>query len=259
MNKRSFNILVDFTRRELFAPYRNSWLDGAWVVLNPLILIGIYTLVFSRFMGIRFGPEGTHMDYSVSLAARLAVFTFFAQTLSESPTIISSQPYFVKKIVFPLPVLVVSRTIVEIIPALIILGIAAAVHVSRGGAISAGNLLYASVALAVSGIFCLGMAFFVSSLGVYLPDLRPVLSHLARVLIFISPVFYPLSMVPENIRPWADLNPASWMVELVCKTLIEDGSPDRFALLGCCLTALAVLGAGWAMFRKLRPGFSDVL
>lgn len=259
MNKRSLSILADFTWREILSPYRNSWFGITWIVLNPLILVGIYTLVFSHFLGIRFAPNENNLDYSISLAARLSVFTFFSQALSATPDLISSAVHYVKKIVFPLPVIVLSHTLVDLIHLLIVLALTTAIHMIHGGIVPITCFLFVVAALLSTVFFCFGTALLISALGVYLPDLRQALPNLARILIFISPVFYPVTNIPEKIRPWAYLNPATWMIEMICETLTEGVSPELsvlFQFSGICILTFLV---GWSCFHKLRPGFADVL
>ena len=252
-------LIRQFAGREVHARYRQSWLGAIWLVLTPLAMLGIYTLVFRHVMRVRWQDldEG-NLSFALRIYAGLAVFNFFAECVNRAPNLVRDQPHLVKKVVFPL----------EILPWV---GLGAALF---HGAVSFGvwliaymvffglphaTILYLPLILLPFGLFIMGLSWALASLGVYLRDVGQFIGLLTTVLMFLSPIFYPASALPEGYRAMLYMNPLTPVIEQTRDILFWGKAPD-FGMLGVYLIATsAIAWLGFAWFQKTRKGFADVL
>lgn len=252
-------LIAQLARREVHARYRQSWLGLVWVVLTPLMMLGVYTLVFRHVMRVRwYGLEESNLAFALRIYAGLAVFNFFAECVNRAPTLVLEQPHLVKKVVFPL----------EILPW------AGAVSACVGLAVS-GVLMMTLLALGPQGLpptaialplvwmplmpLVLGLGWLLAGVGTYVRDVSQLLGMVVSALMFLSPIFFPVEALPESVRGVMLLNPLAWVMTGTREVLLMGQWPDWWALLllFVACTLVAVLGA--VFFRKVRGGFSDVV
>lgn len=247
-------------RRDLAGRYRGSLLGMAWPVLQPLSQILVFTLVFYEFMNLRWpvaGGQSDALDYGLNAFAGMAAFNFFAEILGRSPGAILAQPNLVTKVRFP----------VLVLPAVTV-G-AAAIHLVVGGVlISFAMAVFREASLFVlllpvffvpMLLYGLGVAWVLSSLGVYLRDIGQVVPPLISLLMFLTPIFYPASMIPEKLRFLADLSPVAWSVEVFRELAILGRLPDLSLFATHLLVSAALALLAKAAFLRLSRGFADVL
>lgn len=256
---RHTGLIGQLARREIQARYQESMLGTLWAVLTPLLSLVVYTLVFRHIFNARWGSTGaTSVEFALQLYAGLAVFNFCAECLSRAPRLVQDQPNLVKKVVFPL----------EILPWILVLS--AFFHL----AISLCLLLLASawilgswpptlVALPLVWLpllpLALGFGWLLSSLGVFLKDINQVLGTLITLLMFLSPVFYPVEALPADWRPLMKFNPLAQILENTRHVVLDGLWPDWYEL-GILLAAGTLVAlAGAAFFNATRHGFADVL
>ena len=252
-------LIAQLARREVHARYRQSWLGLVWVVLTPLMMLGVYTLVFRHVMRVRwYGLEEGNLEFALRIYAGLAVFNFFAECVNRAPTLVLEQPHLVKKVVFPL----------EILPW------AAAVSASVGLAVS-GVLMMVLAAFSQTGLpitvvalplvwvpllpLVLGLGWLLAGLGTYVRDVGQLLGMVVSALMFLSPIFFPVEALPESVRSVMLLNPLAWVMTGTREVLLTGHWPDWGALLLLFVTCTLVAMLGAAFFRKARVGFSDVV
>lgn len=252
-------LIAQLARREVHARYRQSWLGLVWVVLTPLMMLGVYTLVFRHVMRVRwYGLEEGNLEFALRIYAGLAVFNFFAECVNRAPTLVLEQPHLVKKVVFPL----------EILPW------AAAVSASVGLAVS-GVLMMVLAAFSQTGLpitvvalplvwvpllpLVLGLGWLLAGLGTYVRDVGQLLGMVVSALMFLSPIFFPVEALPESVRSVMLLNPLAWVMTGTREVLLAGHWPDWGALLLLFVTCTLVAMLGAAFFRKARVGFSDVV
>lgn len=252
-------LLRQLVRREVSGRYRGSLLGIGWAFLNPLVMLAIYTFVFGFVFQTRWpGLEGEQgIGFAVALFAGLLPFNFFAEALGRAPSAIVAQPNYVKKVVFPLALL--PMTIV--LTALTHAGIGLALLVAAQAACGKLSLWVLIVPLAWLPlvILTLGLAWFFAALGVFLRDTGQLMGMALSALLFLSPVFYPASALPETLRPWLLLNPLTVPIETMRAVLIERHAPDWSTLAAYFMVALFIGWLGWRWFEKTRKGFADVL
>jgi lipopolysaccharide transport system permease protein len=262
------NLIISLIRREIIGRYRGSMLGILWSMLTPLFMLAVYTFVFGAVLGARWsdvrgvpGANGDAMsmaEFSTVLFAGLIVFQIFSEVVVRAPTLVLSNANYVKKVVFPLEILPVVALGSALFHAAVGFAVLLIFMLLVYGGIPATALLL-PVVLAPLLPAILGIAWFVSALGVYYRDINQVLGPLVTGLMFLSPIFFPLSVLPGWIKPWIALNPITLPVEQVRAVLIFGRLPDIVALTVYTAVAIAIALAGYAWFQKTRKGFADVL
>jgi lipopolysaccharide transport system permease protein len=253
------SLVWQFARREISGRYRGSLLGFGWAVLNPLLLLAIYTFVFSVVFRMRWdGPLSDRLGFALVVYAGMVVHGFFVECMTRAPLLIVENRNLVKKVVFPLQVLPWTLLAAAAFHLLVGIALIAAVMLVRTGSLPATTvalpLIVAPLALAA-----LGVAYAFSALGVYLRDLGQLTGFLAMMLLFLSPVFYPVSAVPDAWRWVMALNPLATMIELTRGVLLYGTWPEPLALAGVWVASLAVAWLGFFWFQRTRRGFADVL
>jgi len=253
-------LIGQFVRREVHSRYRQSFLGVMWAFLTPLLMLGVYTLVFRFVFKMRWGASDTESDltFALQLYAGLAVFNFFAECVNRAPRLILDQPHLVKKVIFPLEIL----PWVNALAALVHLGVAALLLLVFGAweqrGLPATVLALPLVWLALLPL-CVGLGWLLAAVGTFVRDVGQVLGLMVSVLLFASPIFFPLEALPAALRPWMFLNPLALPITQTRLVLLHGQWPDGLALaihfVACC--AIAVCGA--AFFRLVRKGFADVV
>jgi lipopolysaccharide transport system permease protein len=250
---RQRELLVAWTRRDLESRWRGTFLGAWWALLQPLGMLALYTFVFSAVLKVKFGTG----DFALNLWAGLAPWMAFSETLARATTAIVGQPNLVKKVVFPLAVLpasLVASSGVSLAIGLALLAGAAAV----AGTLHATALWLLPI-MALQLLFTLGLAWLLASLGVFLRDLAAAIGLVLNAWMYLSPVVYPASMVPEAYRGLYMLNPAAFWAEATRNAVLAGVAPDPAQLAVQALLASGCALAGFVWFAKTRRAFADVL
>ena len=247
--------------REVIGRYRGSLLGVFWSLVTPLLMLAVYTFVFGTVFKARWvgaGTETSPWEFAIILFAGLLVFQVFAEVVSRAPTLILANVNYVKKVVFPLEIL----PPVALGSALCHAGVSLIVLFGFMLTVNGSIPLTALWLPAVLGPYCLlvlGLTWFLASLGVYYRDVNQLLGTLMTALMFLSPIFFPLSALPEWLRPWIALNPIAFPVEATRAALIFGEMPDGATLAVYAFISLVISMLGYAWFQKTRRGFADVL
>lgn len=253
------NVIQQFATRDVSARYRRSWLGLTWLFLAPLLMLVLYTLVFRHVFQVRWGVSNAgNMVFALHLYAGLAVFNFFAECVNRAPHLILEQPHLVKKVVFPVEILAWA----SVGAALVQLGAAGLVLVLLR-LLGTGSVPVTVLTLPVVWLpllpLCLGLSWGLSALGTYVRDVSQLVGMGVSALVFISPVFFPVEALPQKLQGWMWLNPLAPVMTQTRAVLLDGRWPDWTAWAGNGLYALALAGTGAWIFKKLRPGFADVL
>lgn len=254
------SLLVDFTRREIAAKYRSSLLGGVWAVLSPVLMWLVYAIVFSMIFRVYEygGVAQTQTEYLLSLFLGLSVFLFFSEVVVAAPDLIARRPNFVKKVVFPLWILVASRVFVATFALMInTILLLIAVAVSKYG-LSYSTLLLPVILFSIC-VFTYGIALIFASIGVFIPDVSQAVRPVVRSLFYLAPIVYPITLVPDEFRLFIWLNPITSMAEFMRASVLEEGALPWAGLGLFLLAAILMLGLGLVVFKRLRPGFADVI
>jgi lipopolysaccharide transport system permease protein len=255
------NLVYQLTLRDITARYRGSALGIVWAVLQPVLLMLIYTFVFTqifkaRWAGLSGAPD--EAGFALVLFMGMIVHGFFAECLARAPALVTGNANYVKKVVFPLEILpwvalnaVLFHTVLNCgVFVLFLLASGVSLHAT----IIALPLVF--VPLILVTIACM---WLIAAIGVYLRDVTYVVTFVTSLLLFLSPVFYPLSAVPEKFRVWLALNPLTFFIEQARDVALWGKWPDWVGL-GIWLVVggvFAYLALRW--FEHARKGFADVL
>jgi lipopolysaccharide transport system permease protein len=260
-------LIGQLVRRNIRRRYRGHVLGPLWPFLNPLALLAIYTLVFSVFIGIPRGVNADwdtgpgwmgHLRFAAIAYAGLVAFTFFTDVLASSSQLVRNEPNFVKKTVFPLevlaPVHVASLLLDLAVGVVFLLVLSCAV-----GNAPDWHVALLPLALLPLLLFALAAAWTLSAVATYIPDVAEFVGMFLRVYFFLTPVVYPLELVPMPYRIALYVNPlASILNGIRNVTLFHRGLVWESWLLITLVGLLASIAA-LGLFRRLRPGFADVI
>jgi lipopolysaccharide transport system permease protein len=255
-NRTLIRVLIE---REVIGRYKGSMFGVLWSFLNPLLMLVVYTFVFSVVFKARWGGSSdSKIEFALILFAGLIIFNLFAECLNRSSGLILSNVNYVKKIVFPLEILSVVCVGTAIFHAVISYGVWLFAYAIFYGIPHITVLLMPLIFIPLI-FFMLGMTWIFSSLGVYIRDIPQFAGILTTVVMFLSPIFYPADALPERFQRLLALNPLTYIIETARRALFFGEIPDFREYLLCLLLAFAVLMLGFTWFQKTRKGFADVL
>lgn len=249
-------LLGQLIKRDVLLRYRGAYFGLLWIFLNPLIMLGIYTFVFGKIFQARWAVDTGNIPYALNLYCGLIAFNIFSETVGRAPAAVRGYPNYVKKIIFP----------VEILP-LVPLG-AAFIHglfnttilfaaLAWTGHLNISLLLFPLLLLPLV-LVGMGLAWFFAAWGVFIKDMSQIVPILLQVLMFLSPVFYSVQVVPEALRPVYTLNPLSPVIGALRAALA--GSEIDWNSWGIALLlGLAFLLIGHIFFNRNRDEFADAL
>lgn len=253
------SLIWQFARRDVQARYRGSLLGLAWSFLNPLLMLAVYTFVFREVFKARWGTgDGGGMEFALQVYAGLIVFTFFSECLSRAPRLVLDQPQLVKKVVFPLEILPWTTLLSALFHTVVNLSVLVVAAAAVRGELSPSVLALPLVFLPLLPLL-MGLSWFLASLGVFVRDVSQVIGMALNLLMFLSPVFYPMSSLPERWQPWLALNPLTPVIEQTRRVVMAGLWPDWTVLATLAAGSLLLAWLGGMWFAATRKGFADVL
>ena len=254
-------LVLQMARRQVAGRYRGSFLGLLWSFVNPVLMLAVYTFVFSVVFQARWGSEsgsGDRFEFAIVLFAGLIVFNLFSECVTGAPALILTNVNYVKKVIFPLEILPWVSLCSALFHAGINLLVLLIFLLSTGRSIPATTLLLPFVIFPLL-LLIMGVSWLLASIGVFIRDVGQFVGMLMTVLMFMSPIFYPLSALPESVRGWLFLNPLTFIIEQTREVLIWGKVPDWGGLAIYTLVTVMIAWAGLIWFQKTRKGFVDVL
>lgn len=253
-------LIAQLAWREVRARYHGTSLGILWSFLTPLLLLAVYTFVFSVVLKARWGIGGAenHFTFALTLFAGLIAFTIFSDVVGRAPSMVLNNPNYVKKVVFPLEILPVVTITAVLVQALMSFAILLIAKLVLQGSVTPWLALF-PLTLLPSALLALGFGWFLASLGVFLRDIGPVVALGLQVLIFMTPIFYPITVVPERLRPLLFFNPLTASVECFRQVVLWDRAPDWGLLGAATLLGLLCCQLGFAFFMRTKKAFADVI
>lgn len=252
------DLIFSFAKRDLLGRYKGSALGIAWAVLTPVVMIAIFTFIFAGIFGARFGAGDSHWDYALYLFCGLLPWSMFQESIQQSANTIVTNANLVKRVVFPLETLPAAQAFAAL-----------------------GNQLFATVALLIAIViirqdlqltalwlpvllipqllFALGAAWLIASLGVFLRDIAQGITLLLMAWMYLTPIIYPESIVPERFRWFIAINPFTPLVRSYRRVFLDGLAPDWRGLLYFSLVALVAFLFGYWWFARTRKNFADVI
>lgn len=258
---RNRQLIVQMTKRDVVGRYKGSAMGLAWSFFNPVFMLVVYTFVFSVIFKSRWGGAGgddSKTQFAVLLFVGMIVLSLFSDILNRAPGLILGNVNYVKKVVFPLEILPVIAVGAALFHSIISLGVLLIAFVLFNGYLH-WTLVFTPLVILPLVILAMGISWILASLGVFLRDVGQTIIIITTVLMFLSPVFYPVTAVPERFRAFIMANPLTFIIEQARQVLIWGHLPDWLGLCIYSVLATAVAWAGYAWFQKTRKGFADVL
>lgn len=255
-NRGLISVLVE---RDVVGRYRGSFFGILWSFFNPLFMLGVYTFVFTVVFKARWaGGTNSKTEFALLLFAGLIFFNLFAECVSRAPGLILSNANYVKKVLFPLEILPWTALGSALFHGLVSLGVWLLAYIAVFGIPHLTVMLLPITVLPLI-MFTMGVTWFLASLGVYLRDVSQVVAIAVTILLFLSPIFYPVSSLPQQYRSLLMLNPLSPAIEQVRDILFWGKGIDWAFFPKYLLGSLTVAWLGFAWFQKTRRGFADVI
>lgn len=252
-------LMKELIRREVSARYKGSVLGVVWSFVTPLLMMAVYTFVFSVVFKARWSVESqSKTEFALVLFAGLMVFNLFAETITRAPFLIQSSANYVKKVVFPLEILPAVSLGASLFHLMVNFGVWLLFYFVFVG-VPPMTAWLAIVTIVPLVFFTLGLSWFLASMGVYVRDIGQIIGVITSVLLFMSPIFYPLSALPAQLQPWLLLNPITQVVEGTRDVLLWGVLPSVSLYIAYLVCSLVVAWLGFAWFQKTRKGFADVI
>jgi len=253
-------LAIYFAQRELSRTYRRSYLGFVWALLSPLLQVILLTLVFSEIIGIRFREvEGdSSLNFGLYLYCGLVPFLAFSDTLTKATNSIRSNAALVQKVVLPLEIFPLTRTITVLTDNLFGVGVLILVVALLEQRLS-WTILLLPVLVALQFVFTLGLSYLFAVIGTYLPDVRETLRSFVRATFFITPIVWPAGRVPESFSFLVDYNPLAFLVGAYRDLVLESTIPDPSATMWFLLFAMALCVVGFTIFTRVKQNFADLI
>ena len=248
------------TEREVLGKYRGSALGIGWSFITPLAMLAVYTFVFSQVFKARWGglEQAGPLGFAVNLFAGLIVFNLFSECVNRAPGLVVANPNYVKKVIFPLEVLgsvAVGSAGFHALTSLLILVIFELVAFHQLPL----TMLWLPLIWLPLVLGSLACTWFLSAAGVFIRDIGQLIGVGLNILMFLSPIFFPVSALPPKWQPVLQLNPLAQVIEQTRRAAIQDLNPNwTYVVLGTLITFVAC-EISFRGFQKSKGAFADVL
>jgi lipopolysaccharide transport system permease protein len=257
------SLIRSLATREVVGRYRGSFMGILWSFFNPVFMLLVYTFVFSVVFKAKWSAgsvvsNDSKTEFALVLFAGLIVFNLFAECFNRAPSLILANVNYVKKVVFPLEILPWIALGSALFHAAISLSVWLVAYLIFVGLPQLTVLWLPFIALPLL-LFIMGLSWVLAALGVYLRDVSQLTGMATTTLMFISPIFYPASALPEKYRQVLYLNPITPAIELVRDVLYWGKAPNLIMLTIYTIVTSVLAWLGFAWFQKTRKGFADVI
>jgi len=252
-------LITRLAKREIDARYRGSILGVIWAFVVPLLMLGVYTFIFSIVFRIRWDvPMEEKGAFALLLFSGLIIFNLFSECVTRAPGLMLENVSYIKKVVFPLEIMPWVSMQVALFNAAVSLGILLVFYLVVHGLPPATVLLLPVVVFPLV-LLILGLGWFLASVGVFLRDIKPFVGVLTTMMMFLSPIFYPLSAIPEAYRGLIQLNPLTLVLNSSKSVMFWGQMPHWINWVLYAVVSWVVGWLGFVWFQKTRKGFADVV
>ncbi len=245
-------------QRQMASNYQGSYLGLLWAFLAPLMMVVLFTAIFSEVLGIKFrevtGDDS--VNFGLFLYCGLLPFLAFSQALTQGVNIIRRNRDLVQKVVFPLEILPLAQVIATLLQSALGFGALMLVLVVLEQQMHLTILLLPLV-MVPQLVFTLGLSYLMAVFGTYVPDVREGLKAVVRMMFFVTPIMWPGGLVPENYRFLVDYNPLAFLVEAYRQLILEGRLPFGPQAAYFCLVAVTLFVLGLALFNRVKHNFGD--
>lgn len=247
--------------REIRSRYKGSFLGIIWSLLTPLVMLALYTFVFAVIFKAKWSGlerETTTTEFAMILFAGITIHQIIAEVLSRAPTLIQSNKNYLTKVVFPLEILVPVSVGSSIFNGLIsFLAMLVLIPFIAGGFY--WTIIFLPLVILPLCILTLGLGWFLAALGVYIRDIGQILPPIITAMLFLAPIFFPMSILPIWLQPWVKFNPITVPVEQAHNVIFYGHLPNFYEIGIYTVIAVSIALLGYLFFQKTRKGFADVI
>ena len=253
-------LIMQMTRREVIGRYKGSAFGVAWSFLNPLLMLAVYTFVFSVVLKTRWAGDATESktQFALILFVGMIVHGLFAEAINRAPSLIVGNANYVKKVVFPLDSLPITSSFAALFHACASLCVFIVAFVAVNGYLHWTACFIPLIWLPLV-VLAIGLSWLLSSLAVFVRDVNQITGILTTALLFLSPVFYPMSALPKQFSALIIANPLTFIIEQSRDVLVWGRMPDWNGLSIYMVVATTIAWLSFIWFQKTRKGFADVL
>ena len=254
------DLILELTSRELQLRHKGSRLGHSWSIISPLLMLCLYVFVFGVIFHGRFGvlEKESFLDFALALFLGLSIFNVISETISISPTLIISQPNFVKKIVFPLELLSLTKVITSFYHSLLSILICILLSPFSSGGISKNIFLLPLILIPLLFV-SLGLSLGIAAVGLFIRDINNITGFAASALMYASAIVYSPNKIPPNIWLFLRFNPIVIIIDECRSIILWKRTIDYKELALCYCVSIAILTSGYLIFKKLRPYFAEVI
>nr|UPO64809.1 ABC transporter permease [Vibrio fluvialis] len=258
---KNWELTKELTIRNISERYKGSVLGSLWSIINPLLMLSVYTFFFSVVFNARWGGSGvtdSKAEFAIILFSGLMLFNFFSECINKAPFLVLSNVNYVKKIVFPLEILAWVNVLSGMANFLIAFIIWLVFYLFVFGVPHLTIFLFPFILLPLF-LLLIGFSWLLSSICVYIRDIGQLIPPLTSILLFMSPIFYALKMIPESYRFIFMINPITPIVEQARQVLIYGENINIISWGWSMILSLFIFYFGFVCFSKIKNGFADVL
>ncbi|HEY9676763.1 MAG TPA: ABC transporter permease [Drouetiella sp.] len=251
-------LIALMVHRDFIGRYKGSLLGAFWPLINPIGHLVLYTFLFCIVLKVKFGGVDSTANFALYLMAGLLPWSCLAESLARSTTTILESPNLVKRVVFPLqilPVVLVVSSLMSELVAFSILFVATTFTLHKVNA----TILFLPLILTSQILFTGGLSCFLASLGVYIRDIRHLMALALSAWMYATPIVYPASALPENLRFLIYINPMAGIVTDYRRVLLEGNSPDWPVFASYTVVAVIAWVLGYGFFQKTKKSFADIM
>ena len=246
-------LIVNFTLREIKAKYKQAFFGVTWAIIQPIVLMAMLTVVFSYFARI----PSDNLPYPLFLFAALLPWQYFSSALNRGTGSLVNQAALITKIYFPRESLVLASLAAALvdfaITAIVFVALLVYYHVAP-----TLTWLWVVPVFVIQTILSLGLMLYLAPLNAMYRDVGQAIPLAIQVWMYATPIMYPASLVPENIRPFYFLNPMAVIIESYRSAMLRNQTPDLIFLACAAVFALLVLVSGYHVFKRLETRIADV-
>lgn len=248
-----------FVWRQLAQSYRGSFLGILWIFLGPLLMVALYTAVFSQIIGLRFGTEEGIVNYGLYVYCGIIPFQVYAGTVNKSVGIIRQNSTLVRKVVFPLEILPISTSASNVVDQVFGFGALLALAAALGQGLH-WTVLLIPLVMVPQLLFILGLGYLGAIVGTYLPDVQEPLKAVVRASFFVTPIIWDADLAQERGLGWVvDYNPVAILVDAYRDLVLVGQLPNVAQLLWFTLFAAGLCAASYLLFLQVRNKFADLI
>ena len=252
-------LFMQLVRQDIKSRYEGSVLGIFWAAIVPMLMLAIYTIIFSEIFKVKWDINTDNkFQFAMTLFCGLNIYNMFSEILSRSTNLIASNQNYVKKIVFPIDLLPVVITFSALFNCIISYIILIITNGLLTGYLSF-KILQGLLVLILHIIFCLGIAYLVSCISVYLKDMANLIGIVITVGMYVSPIFFPMSAVPSSFRLVIMLNPMTYTIENMRRVMLYGQNIDLKYFLVSFIVSFSMLLFGNWIFVRAKNGFADIL